>query len=413
VTTRTSTSDIGIGSYTNSVTIAPNPFTSTSLDNSACDTVGASCSLVVKFTTVYDFPNKDNSGKIAMTTPSDLTINSSGCTATIGGNSMECSKVGTSVTVTHSQTSSVAGQEIQVSFSSITNPSSTQPTASFVIYSQAEISGTYYSIDGVESGFTYSVSGLGTISNAVVTRSSLNTDNDGLKVGRNTNFLFQFDVQNDVATDGVFTFIMPADSHAQIDDSSSDFSCSATDCDTGATVTCTVDNSTRTVQVSDYCSAAGGRTCTGGSTISICLKQSFMRNMNWIKSPLATTDSFEIKSGLAGGVYFIDGISESVVATPNLEPDILNFISPEITRTNDTVDVKVDWMVYLKFSSNVLNSTGYLTMTLPDDVLYDMGEDLTVTLETNSSASVTTVKTLYTSGAINTVQLNGVCGSSG
>ena len=229
VITKTSSADIGYGSLANSITISPNPFTNTSFDNSGCDTINAECSLSIKFTTVYDFPNKSNNGKIAMTIPSDLTINSSGCTATIGSNSMECGIAGKAVTATHSQTASVAGQQVTISFSNITNPPSTQPTNSFLVYSQEQVSGTYYSIDGVESGFTYSVSGLGTISNAVVTRSSLNTDNDGLKVGRNTNFLFQFDVQNNVANDGVFTFIMPTDSHAQIDDTSSDFSCSATD----------------------------------------------------------------------------------------------------------------------------------------------------------------------------------------
>ena len=133
-----------------------------------------------------------------------------------------------------------------------------------------------------------------------------------------------------------------------------------------------------------------------------------MKNMGWIKSPLASSDSFTIRSGLAGGIYFIDGISESVVATPTLLPDVLSFISPEITRTNDTVDVKVDYTIYLKFSSNMLNQTGYLKMTLPDDVLYDMGETLTVTLETNSSATASSTKTLYTSGAINTITFTSV-----
>ena len=90
-----------------------------------------------------------------------------------------------------------------------------------MIYSQEQVSGTYYSIDGVESGLTYSVSGLGAITSASVTRDSLNSDNDGLKVGRNTNFLFTFTIANAVANDGVFTFIMPSDSHAQIDSSSS------------------------------------------------------------------------------------------------------------------------------------------------------------------------------------------------
>jgi len=138
-----------------------------------------------------------------------------------------------------------------------------------------------------------------------------------------------------------------------------------------------------------------------------------MKNMRWIKSPLETTDSFIIKSGISGGVYFIDGISESVVATPTLIPDALSFISPEITRTGNTVSSKIDWTYFIKFSSNSLDSTGLLKMTLPDDVVYDMGETLTTVLVTNSSQEITNSKTLYTSGALNTITFRSVCGSSG
>ena len=88
ITTKTSSADIGIGSYTNSITISPNPFVSTSLDNSGWDTVKASCSLMIKFTTVYTFPNKSNSGKISLTIPSDITVVSTTWTATIGGSTI-------------------------------------------------------------------------------------------------------------------------------------------------------------------------------------------------------------------------------------------------------------------------------------------------------------------------------------
>lgn len=190
----------------------------------------ATCSLTVKFTTVYTFPNKANSGKIAMTLPSDLTVVSSGCTATIGGSTvMECSRVGTSLTATHSLATSVAGKEITITFSQITNPSSTKPTESFVIYSQEQVSGTYYSIDGVESGFSYAVTTTGAITSTTVTRDTLNTDNDGLKVNRATNFLFSFTVTNEVPSDGVFTFIMPEKSHAKMSTTSTEYLCSATD----------------------------------------------------------------------------------------------------------------------------------------------------------------------------------------
>lgn len=41
VITKTTDNDIGYGSFTNNITIAPNPFISTSLDNSGCDVIMA------------------------------------------------------------------------------------------------------------------------------------------------------------------------------------------------------------------------------------------------------------------------------------------------------------------------------------------------------------------------------------
>ena len=41
-----------------------------------------------------------------------------------------------------------------------------------------------------------------------------------------------------------------------------------------------------------------------------------MKNMGYIKTPLASTDSFLVKTGLAGGTYFIDGVTSSLYATP-------------------------------------------------------------------------------------------------
>lgn len=120
--------------------------------------------------------------------------------------------------------------QVSITFSQITNPSSTKPTESFVFYSQEEELGTYYSIDGIESGVTYSVSGLGSLSSITVTRDSQNSDNDGLKTGRATDFLFKFTLSNPLDEgDDAFTFIMPEESDAIINSGSSTFSCSASD----------------------------------------------------------------------------------------------------------------------------------------------------------------------------------------
>ena len=131
----------------------------------------------------------------------------------------------------------MAGKEISITFSQVTNPSSTAPTASFVFYSQEQVSGTYYSIDGIESGLTYSVSGLGSLSTISVTRDSLNANNDGLKTGAATNFLVTFTITNEVPTDGVMTVILPSESDAKLSSSSTDYQCAASDCSSGASLT--------------------------------------------------------------------------------------------------------------------------------------------------------------------------------
>ena len=414
VTTKTSSADIGIGSYANSITISPNPFVSYSLDNSGWNTVKASWSLSVKFTTVYTFPNKSNGGKISLTIPSDLTVVSTSWTATIGSSSMECSLASSVVTATHSLTTSVAGMQVIITFPTITNPSSTKPTSTFVFYSQESTSGTYYNIDGITSGLTYSVSTLGALSSVTVTRDTLDASNTGLKTGSATNFLFSFIITNDVASDGTFTIILPTESDAKLISTSTDYQCSATDWTTGSSISWTVTSSTRTILMTNYWSSASGRSWTGGSTIKICLKKNFMQNMGWIKSPLASTDSFAIKSGLSGGVYFTDGVTSSIVATPSLIPNLITFSSsPQISRTSNTVDVKVDWTFSITFSANSLTSTDYAYLTLPSDVVYDMGETLTTVLTSNSSLEVGNSKTLYSTGAINIIKLTSIWGSTG
>ena len=135
--------------------------------------------------------------------------------------------------------------------------------------------------------------------------------------------------------------------------------------------------------------------------------------MGWIKNPLASTDSFTIKSGVAGGVYFTDSITSGVVATPTLLPDLMSFHSPEMTKSNNTVNARIDWELYVTFTSNALPQTGYIYFTLPDDVIYDDGFVYDSVLTSNSSTSVTNTKVLHSSGALQTLTLTGICGSSG
>ena len=72
VTTATSAADIGSGSLANSITINPEPFTDTALDNGGCNAIKATCSLTVSFKSVNTFPTSSDGGRILMNVPSDI-----------------------------------------------------------------------------------------------------------------------------------------------------------------------------------------------------------------------------------------------------------------------------------------------------------------------------------------------------
>ena len=137
----------------------------------------------MKFTTVNTFPNQTSNGQISMTIPADLNITASLCSATIGSQTVTCTKIGQSVIIQHALSTSVALQQVVVSFSSFVNPSSNKPTASFIIYSQDQVGGTPYNIDGVSTGFTYLASVLGDITNASLSR-LIGSTGLGYRVGR-------------------------------------------------------------------------------------------------------------------------------------------------------------------------------------------------------------------------------------
>ena len=111
---------------------------------------------------------------------------------------MTCARSGNEVTITHTKTSSVANTAWVVSFTSITNPGSSKPTSSFEIFAQDNMGGsTYYNIDGVTSGLTYTATTLGELTNVSVIRDA-GTNDAKRKVNKATSFTFQFDIANDL-----------------------------------------------------------------------------------------------------------------------------------------------------------------------------------------------------------------------
>ena len=138
-----------------------------------------------------------------------------------------------------------------------------------------------------------------------------------------------------------------------------------------------------------------------------------MLNQGYIKLSLTSSDSFEIRSGFAGGGYFVDSVNTSLTATPIILPGQMDFVSPEITRISNTINADVSWTMFIKFSTNSFSQTDQLLLTIPDKIVCDNNQTKSAVLLISSSATAPTSKTTYSSGAINTIVISNVCGLSG
>jgi hypothetical protein len=86
-------------------------------------------------------------------------------------------------------------------------------------------------------------------------------------------------------------------------------------------------------------------------------------------------DSVTITTTTREGVYFVDTASASVV--PEMIPNGMTMPSPEILRTNNLINKKVAWVFSFKTSKNVVPRGGYLTISIPRDVMLPI-EDSTL-----------------------------------
>lgn len=157
---------MGAGALPNDHVFIPANLTarSTGVNTGCAKMVGSTaCDLKVYFTTNYHFPAHPN-GRIKITIPSDITLTSTSCTATVGGVLATCSGSSfTEFTVTHDQTSSVANKAVVVTFNDFTQPLSMKPTSSITALTQeietdmydSGLTSTFFSIDGTTKELTY------------------------------------------------------------------------------------------------------------------------------------------------------------------------------------------------------------------------------------------------------------------
>jgi hypothetical protein len=215
------------------------------------------------------------------------------------------------------------------------------------------------------------------------------TNNDGLKVDKATDFTFNFSISHSLTTPAKFIITLPEKKDIKLISNPPNTFCKAMN---GATelanpvLTCTIDAIKREITVGGYCTDGVAcnvarrnlsdelRYLAATKTISIKFKKDFVKNMGWVGGP--ATDSFTIKSTTADGIYFVDGATTIINAVPNLIEDVLTLPKDEISRSSNLVNAQVTWIMYIKLNSNTLSQTGKMAIDIPADTIYDMGDNI-------------------------------------
>ena len=98
--------------------------------------------------------------------------------------------------------------------------------------------------------------------------------------------------------------------------------------------------------------------------------EDFIMNYYFVVTPLNSTfDSMLIRTTTREGYYFIDETAVDLFITPALVPSSFIMPSPEIIRTNNVVNRKVQWVSSFRTSKNPLPQFSYLEMQFPYGVL--------------------------------------------
>jgi hypothetical protein len=79
----------------------------------------------------------------------------------------------------------------------------------------------------------------------------------------------------------------------------------------------------------------------------------FIMNYHYVVDPLnSTRDSMLVRTTTREGYYYIDETSTDVFILPPLQPTNLIMPSPEIIRTNNVINRKVNWVTSFRTNKN-------------------------------------------------------------
>lgn len=137
---------------------------------------------------------------------------------------------------------------------------------------------------------------------------------------------------------------------------------------------CEVNKTTKSILVRNYCQVAS---CGKRDIVRIRLMETFVQNFAYIVSPLnPTKDSLNITTTTREGIYYLDTANSNVFIDPELVPNNLILASPEILRTNNIINKRVAWVFSFKTSKNAVPKGGYVTITIPKDVMLTVDDSI-------------------------------------
>jgi len=229
VISKYSTIDVGEGTLSNIITLYPNLLTNYSVEAiDDCTKIDAFCSILLYFKIQNPLPSIANRGRVYIQIPSSLEILVYNCDAKVAIDTWEtyCSMNDHIITITHQRADYLYEAEFYVEIRRIKNPSSLNPTSSFLIYTQVDTNndGNYYSIDAVTSGLTYASLTPGDLVYAKVTRFPLE-DNSGYETGQPTQLMFDFKIDHALERTSVFMIQFPEAAEVELDEESTSHSC--------------------------------------------------------------------------------------------------------------------------------------------------------------------------------------------
>lgn len=413
ITTSDGGADVAIGAKDNGVTLEAYPlavYEAWGADD--CDQTYVYCELFLKFKLenpmTKSVSDGSSGGRISITLPSvpydsngdvsgvstELIIKSTSCKASYGNqrSGVWCTVNRNTNTILVYQTLSDTffTNNVTVKLNSVRNPPSTAPTSDILVYSQIYDSDddAWYNTDGTETGFNYQVSRVGELSKVRITRKELE-DGSGYRAGNPAEVLFELWPKHSLDDQASFMVQFP-EAQLQINEAATTRSCYSSNANgfNLDRVYCEVNTANRTVIVRNYCVVAD---CGDRDVIRFTMGSDFLMNYDSVL-PLNDSVSLSVTTTTDKTYYYVDQTTTGIFVKPDLKPNNLILVNPEVIRTNSYIAAKTSWVINFKINKNTVYAGGYLSLEVPKGVMMYMGETPQIYNYTDEFTEITGIK---------------------